>query len=129
MNLEVKKNSIWKELFASLGGATITSGIQLLFILRTPGQKLSELGNREWVAFILSAIAGAVIGWAYRLATGLRKFTEEALGRLETATHFLEFQEEPLDWGSFFSRVIGKGKGQSKKRGQPPSIARLGQPA
>jgi hypothetical protein len=34
-----------------------------------------------------------------------------------------------LDWGSFFSRVIGKGKGQSKKRGQPPSIARLGQPA
>ena len=89
-----KKTPIVKELLASLGGAVITSGIQLLFLLRT--SMPDKWSKPEWVSFILAAITGAVIGWAYRLATGLRRFTEEALTRLETATHALEFQEEPL---------------------------------
>ena len=88
------KTPIVKELLASLGGAVITSGIQLLFLLRTAMP--DKWHQQEWMSFILAAITGAVIGWVYRLATGLRRFTDEALARLETATHALEFQEEPL---------------------------------
>jgi hypothetical protein len=80
---------IFNDLLAALIGATITTFVQFLFFLRA-GSKTDP------VALVLSASTGAIIGWGYQLAKGLRTVTEEALARLETTTRVLDFQEEPL---------------------------------
>jgi hypothetical protein len=90
----MKKRSTLKELLAALTGALITSVIQLLFLLRTSAP--TNWKGSDWVSFGLAAITGAIIGWAYRLATGLQRLTEDAIVRLEAASHSLEFQDEPL---------------------------------
>lgn len=90
----MKRKSIWRELLAAFTGALATSVIQLLFLLRTSAP--ANWKSSDWVSFILAAVTGAIIGWAYRLATGLQRLTEDAIVRLEAASHSLEFQDEPL---------------------------------
>jgi hypothetical protein len=92
--------NVFKELRDALIGAAITSGVQLLFLLR-PGAVL------DWRSLALAAITGALIGWGYRLATGLRTASdralrelgdvvESALTRLERTTEALDVQQETL---------------------------------
>src|SRR5262245_41310249 len=79
-----------QELLAALIGATISLGLQLIFLIRYD-QPL------KWQPLVLAAITGAILGWVYRLASGMRKITEDALTRLENMTRMLDFQEEPLN--------------------------------
>jgi hypothetical protein len=85
-----ENRSILKELLAALIGATITFILQFLFLLR-PGAEF------DWRSLALAAITGGIIGWGYRLATGLRSVVNQALNRLEETTRALDRQQQALD--------------------------------
>jgi hypothetical protein len=87
-----RDRSIFGEFLAALTGAAIISILQLLFLLR-PG---TAFDWSDWRSLALAAITGAILGWGYRLANGLRKTLDEALTRLEGATRALDYQQEPL---------------------------------
>jgi hypothetical protein len=93
--------SILRELWAALLGTVITTGLQLLFLLR-PGAEL------DWRSLALAAITGAVIGWGYRLGTDLRNASRKALtdlgnlvnqasARLQRTTEALDVQQETIN--------------------------------
>lgn len=87
-----RDRSILREFLAALTGAAIISILQLLFLLR-PGEQFDW---SDWRSLALAAITGAILGWGYRLANGLRNTLDEALTRLEGATRALDYQQEPL---------------------------------
>jgi hypothetical protein len=87
-----RDRSILGEFLAALTGAAIISVLQLLFLLR-PG---TAFDWSDWRSLALAAITGAILGWGYRLANGLRETLNEALIRLEGATRALDYQQEPL---------------------------------
>ena len=98
-----QERSIFRELLAASIGAAIITGLQLVFLLRPGG----GFGLDDWRSLALAAITGAVIGWGYRLATGLRTASDtalhelgdlvnQALSRLERTTQALDVQQETL---------------------------------
>jgi hypothetical protein len=84
--------NILRELLAALLGAAITTVLQLLFLLR-PG---AGFDWSDWRSLALAAITGAVIGWGYRLATGLRNASRTALSELERTTKALDVQQKTI---------------------------------